>query len=328
VRFVVFGAGAVGGVLGARLHQGGHDVTLIARGEHYAAVRRHGLTLETPHERVTLPIPAVDDPAALDWHGDEVVLLTTKTQDSAGALSALRTAAPPGAAVVCVQNGVENERVALRLFAEVYGAVVMSPTAHMEPGVVQGYGTKLSGVIDLGRYPEGVDDRAAEIARRIGSSQYESEARPDIMRFKYAKLILNLTNVITAICERGVERDELIERVREEGAAVLDAVGVDHAAGDVDDVIGRWERYGVRDIGGSPRRGSSTWQSIARGASAIETDYLNGEIALIARMHGLPAPLNQALCELAALHARERRSPETLPVHEVIERAKVPQWTS
>jgi 2-dehydropantoate 2-reductase len=328
VRFVVFGAGAIGGVLGARLHQGGHDVTLIARGEHHAAIRRDGLTLETPDERVTLPIAAVDDPAAVDWRGDEVVLLATKTQDSAGALGALRAVAPAGVAVVCVQNGIENERLALRLFADVYGAVVMSPTAHMEPGVVQGYGTKLSGVIDLGRYPTGVDERAREIAHAIASSHYDSEARPDIMRFKYAKLILNLTNVITAVCERGVERDELIERVGEEGATVLDAAGIDHAAGDVDDVIGRWERYGVRDIGGSSRRGSSTWQSIARGASAIETDYLNGEIVLIARMHGVPAPLNQALCELGALHARERRSPETLPVHEVIERAKVPQWTS
>ncbi len=105
---------------------------------------------------------------------------------------------PRDIAVVCVQNGVENERLALRLFAGVYGAVVMSPTAHMEPGVVQGYGTKLSGVIDLGRYPEGVDDRAGEIARAIASSHYDSEARPDIMRFKYAKLVLNLGNAISA----------------------------------------------------------------------------------------------------------------------------------
>src|SRR5436305_5436514 len=104
MRFVVFGAGAVGGVLGARLHQAGGPVELIARGEHLEAIRDHGLILETPGETATLPIAAVGDPSALDWRGDEVVLLAVKTQDSAGALAALRRAAPPEVGVVCAQN--------------------------------------------------------------------------------------------------------------------------------------------------------------------------------------------------------------------------------
>jgi 2-dehydropantoate 2-reductase len=255
------------------------------------------------------------------------VLLATKTQDSAGALGSLRAAAPESIGVVCVQNGVENERLALRLFSSVYGAVVMSPTAHMEPGVVQDYGTRLSGVIDLGCYPAGADDRAVQIAQAIAASRYDSEARPDIMRFKYAKLVVNLGNAASAICEPGPERDELIERLKEEGATVLDEAGIDHAAGDVEDVLGRWERYGVRDIGGAPRRGSSTWQSIARGAGAIETDYLNGEVVLLGRLRGVGAPLNQALCELARRHLRERRPPETLAPRTVLEHANV-AWTS
>ncbi len=327
MRFVVFGAGAIGGVLGARLHQAEHEVTLIARGEHYRAIRQSGLTLETPDERVTLPIPAVDEAAAIDWRGDEVVLLATKTQDSAGALAALRAAAPAGVAVVCAQNGVENERLALRLFPHVYGAVVMSPTAHMDPGVVQGYGARCSGVIDLGCYPSGADERAHEIAAAIAASHYDSQARPDIMRFKYAKLVVNLGNATSAICEPGPARDELSEQVQDEGAGVLDAAGIDHAAEDVDDVLGRWERFGVGEIAGSPRHGSSTWQSIARGAGAIETDYLNGEIVLVGRMHDVPARLNQALCELADRHVRERRAPESLSPQEVLEHAGV-AWTS
>ncbi len=321
MRFVVFGAGAIGGVLGARLHQAGFEVTVIARGAHFGAIRDRGLVLETPEERVTLAIPAVDRPDAIEWRGDEVVLLATKTQDSAGALATLRAAAPPGIAVVCAQNGVENERLAGRLFAEVYGAVVMSPTAHMEPGVVQCYGARLSGTIDLGRYPDGADDRARAVAEAIASSNYDSQARPDVMRFKYAKLILNLGNTPSAICQPGRAREELEERVEHEGREVLDAAGIDRAAGDVDDVLGRWRRYGVADIAGRPRAGSSTWQSIARGTPGIETDYLNGEIVLIGRLHGMPAPLNQALCELADRHLRERRAPETLPAERVLEHA-------
>jgi 2-dehydropantoate 2-reductase len=326
MRFVVFGAGAIGGVLGARLHQAGFDVTLIARGAHYRAIRERGLTLETPAEQVTLPVRAVDSPDAIDWRGDEVVLLATKTQDSAGALGALRAAAPAGVAVVCVQNGVENERLALRLFGEVYGAVVMSPTAHLDPGVVQCYGTRVSGTIDLGRYPHGADERAGEIARAVGASQYESEARPDIMRFKYAKLIMNLGNAPLAICEPGAEREELTERTEEEGRGVLTAAGIDHGAGEVSDLLGRWQRYGVSEIAGRPRAGSSTWQSIMRGAGSIETDYLNGEIVLVARLHGTPAPLNRALCVLAERHLRSRRPPETVPAREVLELAGM-SWT-
>ena len=91
--------------------------------------------------------------------------------------------------MVCLQNGVENERIALRLFANVYGAVVMSPTAHLEPGIVQAYGTRGTGVIDVGRYPSGLD--AAVRGDRAGArhSDFSSVPRPDIMRYKHAKLL-------------------------------------------------------------------------------------------------------------------------------------------
>ena len=150
-----------------------------------------------------LEIPVADSPAAREWSGDEVVLLATKSQDTVGALTGAAAAAPASTPVVCLQNGVENERIALRLFANVYGAVVMSPTAHLEPGIVQAYGTQGTGVIDVGRYPSGLDALSEEIANALGASDFSSMARPDIMRFKYAKLLSNLANAVDAICEPG-----------------------------------------------------------------------------------------------------------------------------
>ncbi len=94
MRFVVLGAGAVGGVIGARLAQHGHDVVLIARGQHYQAIRDKGLQLESPDETVTLHIPVVDHPAAVAWTADDVLLLATKTQDTEAALDSLAAAAP------------------------------------------------------------------------------------------------------------------------------------------------------------------------------------------------------------------------------------------
>ncbi len=320
MRFVVFGAGAIGGVVGARLHQAGRDVLLIARGAHHDVIAVRGLTLETPHQRVTVPIAVARAPDVVDFGADDVVLLATKSQDTAGALDTLRDAAPAGTPVVCFQNGVENERVALRRFSCVYGAVVMAPTAHLEPGVVQAYGAALTGQIDVGRYPNGVDDRCRAVCDALAGARFSSEPREDIMRFKYAKLLANLANAVQAICGAEADAVELIGRAREEGRAVLRAAGIEFVAEDVADLRGRWERWQVGEIAGRPRAGGSTWQSIVRGAGSVESDYLNGEIVLRGREHGVRTPVNELLQALARETARDRHPPGWLSADDVLAR--------
>ncbi len=315
---MVFGAGAIGGVVGARLHEAAFDVVLIARGAHYQAIRTTGLRLEGPSERTVFKIPVLDAPARVQWSEDDLLLLTTKSQDSVGAISALSGTAPPELPVVCMQNGVENERQALRALRNVYGAVVMAPTAHLEPGVVQAYGASLTGIIDVGRYPGGVDERCRVLTDALSASRFSSQPRPDIMRFKYAKLIGNLANAVEATCEPGAAAEELVERAREEGRAVLHAAGIDFVAAEVDDVAARWRRFGVGEIAGRPRGGGSTWQSLARGAADVETDYLNGEIVLIGRLHGIPTPVNELLRALVGRVVREGGGPGRLPAEAVL----------
>ena len=327
MRFTILGAGAIGGVVGAKLHQSGHDVALIARGSHYGAIREHGLTVEQPHAPAAhLQIPAADSPNGIGWTGDEVVIVATKSQDTAAALESLRAAAPASTPVLCLQNGVENERIALRLFANVYGAVVMAPTAHIEPGIVQAYGTRGTGVIDVGRYPSGLDALCEEIADALGTSEFSSMARPDIMRFKHAKLLANLANAVDAICQPGPPADEVIRLAREEGRAALTAAGIEFVAEGVNDVVSRWEALDVQPIAGRERAGSSTRQSVVRGMPTVETDYLNGEIALLGRLHGVATPVNDALCESSARHVRERRGAGTLPAGEVLALARSAQY--
>ena len=317
MRFVIFGAGAVGGAVGARLHQAGCDVTLIARGPHFESIKRDGLRFETPVERVVLELPVVNDPAAVSWREDHVVLLVVKSQDTAGALASLRAAAPVSLPIVCLQNGVENERLALRMFGAVYGAVVMVPAAHLEAGVVQAYGAALTGIIDVGRYPSGNDERGQAIAGALAGAGFSSSARSDVMRLKYAKLLLNLGNAVHALCVPGPRSEELVALARDEGRAVLRAAGIPFVAEEVENVRGRWERMQVRGIDGQERAGSSSWQSLARGTQAIETDYLNGEISLLGRLHEVPTPVNDTLCQLADRLARERAAPGQLSPEDV-----------
>jgi 2-dehydropantoate 2-reductase len=103
-----------------------------------------------------------------------------------------------------------------------------------------------------------------------------------------------------------------------EGRTVLEAAGIPHVAEEISDIEGRWRRWGVREIDGHGRAGSSTWQSLARGAPALETDYLNGEIVLLGRLHGVPTPLNERLCALAAAAARDGRAPQSLSADDVL----------
>ena len=154
------------------------------------------------------------------------------------------------------------------------------------------------------------------MAHALQQARFISEPRPDVMRLKYSKLVLNLANAINAICQPGPDAERLGDRAKEEGRAVLTAAGIEFEAGEVADVAARWERWGVRDIAGHDRAGSSSWQSLARGSGAIETDYLNGEIALLGRLHGIPTPVNELLCRLANRAAREGWKPASVAPEE------------
>jgi 2-dehydropantoate 2-reductase len=319
MRFVVYGAGAIGGVVGARLFEHGHDVALIARGAHHDRIREHGLTLECGDERVTLPIPVAAHPAALAITPDDVVLLAVKSQDTVGALADLSAATERMPAIVCMQNGVENERATLRRAPAVYGVCVMCPAAHLEPGVVQASSAPITGLLDIGRYPAGVDERAEAIAASFCDSTFESIPRPDVMRWKYTKLLMNLANAVQAVCGADDSSGELVTRVRREGVACLEAAGIDFASRD-EDRERRGDRLTQVPVRGETRGGGSSWQSLARATGTIESDYLNGEIVLLGRRHNVPTPANALCQELANRGARERRAPGWMTVSEVMAR--------
>ncbi len=318
MRYVVVGAGAIGGTIGGRLAEHGFAVTLVARGAHARVLAERGLTLGTPDGVRTHRLPVVDGPAALQPEADDVFVLATKTQDSQAALdtlSALRvgggSAGPTAGEViplVCAQNGVENERLALRRFAHVYGSWVMLPASHLEPGRVDAWGTPYTGTLDLGRIPTGIDDTARAVAADLTASRLLSRPRQEIMPWKYAKLLRNLGNAVEALCGPAAGTDELLERVLAEGTAALRAAGIEVATDEAWAEAGA-DHVGIGAIEGRTRGGGSSWQSLTRGAGSIETDYLNGEIVLLGRGHGVPTPVNEVLLREANAAARTGRPP-------------------
>jgi 2-dehydropantoate 2-reductase len=335
MRYIIIGAGAVGGAIGGRLAEAGHEVVLVARGAHYEALRAGGLRFMTPEGIRTHRLFTVDGPERLgELRADDVLVLAVKTQDSEAALDAWGPSPVAGGGtaaellpLVCAQNGVESQRLALRRFRRVYGVCVWLPATFVEPGVVSAPGTPLTGILHLGRHPHGTDATVRRIAADLEQSRFEAPVVPDVARWQYAKLLGNLANSIEAVS--GVLTSEegraLYGRVRAEGEAVLAAAGIAYV-GEEEQKRTRGDKIlpqlplGVppEPFDGSPRSAGSSWQSLNRGTGTIEADYLNGEIVLLGRLHGVPTPLNDLLQRLANSFARERREAGSLPVAELV----------
>jgi len=290
MRVIVYGIGAIGGVIAARLALSGFPVAGIARGRQLEAVRSKGLTLRSPGGTAIAQFPVYEDPTEIAFTPADVIVLATKSQDSAAALERLNLANATALPIVCCQNGVANERLALRFFRTVIAVRVGMPADYSVPGEVVAFGASSIGTLDLGRYPTGPSPVAETLSHILQQAGFDARAHADIMPYKYQKLLGNLRNIVDALFADPQVQQHWYDQVLAEGLAVLAAAGIAIAPPDT----GAPAALGA--VPGVARIGSSSLQSIVRAAGSVETDYLNGEIALLGRLHGVPTPVNVALC--------------------------------
>lgn len=316
MRIIVYGVGAIGGTVAGALARSGQEVVGLARGAHREAIDREGLLLRTPDgaERVRFPCRA--DPAEIGVRPDDAILLAMKTQDTLPALERLRAAGVEEQPIFCVQNGVTNERFALRRFPEVHGVRVGMPASLPRPGEVCAYGSPRLGIFDIGRYPSGSNAHDTRLAQALEAAGIAAFVTADVMPSKYGKLLMNLGNIVEAALGPGVDAKGILSLVRAEAETVLEAAGIAWRDVGPDDP----RRAGLMrhaPVDGVSRAGGSTTQSLARGAGTIETDYLNGEIVLLGRLHGVPAPANAYMLDLGARLVREGLPPGAITVAEM-----------
>ena len=306
-RYIIYGAGGIGGSIGARLFQRGHEVVLIARGAHLRAIEDEGLRFVTPVQDVRIRIPAADHPRQVDFRDGDVVILCVKSQHTEGALTDLYAAAGDDIPVACCQNGVANERMALRRFRRVYGMNVMVGGVHLDPGEVFNSGENPAGMLDIGCFPSGVDKLAENIAEALTDAGFSSLPDASIMDQKYGKLVANLGNAVQPVC--GDDAGEVLALLREEAAECYRVAGIEWT--DMRTFMAGRESSSqrLRSIPGHERPGGSSWQSIQRGTGNIETDFLNGEIVQLGRLNGIPTPANVVMQRLG-----NRVASEGLPI--------------
>lgn len=304
MRLIIYGAGGVGCVVGGHLARAGHDVVLIGRSGHVKAINNHGLHLVTPSGTYILHIPAITEPEQINYEADDVVLLCMKGQDTDEAIRNLR-AVTEDIPIICLQNGVRNEEIVTKYFPRVYGAMEWLYTVYLTDGEVCD-SVDPSGWFIIGCYPEGTNELVEAVAAKLRTAGFFVKTTPDVMPYKWGKLVFNLANPISAIINAKIDANDYIaSAIRQEAQEILIQAGIHWVP--VEEVKREWPEIA------KPPRGSleikshgSTWQSLARRQGTVETEFINGEVVRLANKLGIKAPINETLMrvsqEMAANH--------------------------
>ena len=312
-RVTVIGAGAIGGLLGALLHEAEHDVHLVVR-PHSAIALRHGIRVEggAYGEDRVVRVPAATVAPGGAWTPD-LVLLAVKTQDLASAIAQHKAALANDAPVVALQNGLAQDDLVRKAVGDErwVAAITALDASMLDDGVVA--------CDRQGALVVGPRTRAADAAAAILDDAITVERADDVKGARWTKLLVNLGNVIPALTGLPLQQTSRHRRLGiaharliKEGVAVARAERVKpaplpytsplllRAMAMLPDKLAAsaYARRAAQVLGTTPYHGS-TWQSIQRGR-APETEWLNGEIARRGTTHRIPTPVNARAAELAA----------------------------
>lgn len=292
LRIAVMGAGAVGCYFGALLARAGHAVTLIGRPAHVQAIQARGLRLQTATEDVHVPLAASTEASAVA--GADVVLLCVKSTDTEDAARQILPHLAPGALVLTLQNGVDNDeraRAVLGPAHPVAAAVVYVATAMEGPGHVRHHGR---GELVIAPTPGRAAPGSERVAQAFGAAGIPTQISDNVRGALWAKLVINCAyNALSALTQRPYGwlaaqdgADAVIGDLVAECLAVARADGV-QIPGDI--------HAAVRGIVATmPGQRSSTAQDLARGRPT-EIEHLNGYVARRGAALGVPTPVNRAM---------------------------------
>jgi 2-dehydropantoate 2-reductase len=306
MRICVFGAGAIGGLVGARLaRQGEAEVSLIARGPHLAAKHEKGLTLKDESGETTVRVRATDKPQELG--PQDYVFLALKAHSLPGILDSLKPVLGPDTAVVTAQNGVpwwyfykhggihEGLRIeAVDPGGRIWDAIgpervigcVVHPAAEIEaPGIIRhSEGDRFP----LGEPSGEKTERTANLAKALIAAGFKAPIRPQIRNEIWVKLWGNLSlNPVSALTGGTLEqicRDPgtraVIRAMMVEAEAIGEKLGASFGV-DVDRRIAGAEAVGAHK--------TSMLQDLELGRP-MEVDALVTAVQELGRLTGTPTP--------------------------------------
>ena len=288
MKILVMGSGGVGGYFGAKLARAGESVTFVARGAHLEAIRTRGLSVKSTSEgEFVVASPATDDPARAGVA--DLVLFCVKSYDTEAAARAVRPAVGPDTAILCLQNGVDNEDKIGEIVGPghvVGGAAYVLATIE-SPGVIA---HSFGGKIVFGELDGADTRRARRIFDALQRAVIPSEESPRIRQVLWEKyLFITAQAGMTALtrCPIGVIRSipetrRMYRLILEELAAVAKAVGIEIGPQTLDGIMSAADNLG-------PGFTSSLHYDLTHGRR-LETEALHGHAVRLGEEHGIPTP--------------------------------------
>lgn len=310
MKLAVIGAGAVGSVLGGLLSRAGHDVVLVGRAPHVAAIGTKGLVVDGCLGTFVAPVRAAE---TLDRRPD-LALLTVKTQDVLAAVQQ-QQAFLTGVPLVTLQNGVRSDELVATLLPreQIISGVVQLHASYLTPGQVT---LVYQGSLMLGR-AFGPRDRQVEEVAQLLNQVIPTRVTDNIRGAHWLKLLINLNNALPALTNLDMHQvyaDSYLLRLAvtlmREGLQAADRAKIRlESLSDVSVGLFRLMNWlpmnlATRLTAAKLRQMQTPWpilgstlQSLRRGKQT-EIEYLNGEIVRVGSQFGLHTPFNAKVVEL------------------------------
>jgi 2-dehydropantoate 2-reductase len=319
-RYVIYGAGAIGSILGGNLYRSGFQTILVGRPAHVEAIRRYGLQLKSQGVTRQIKIDALSDVTSMKPGPEDRLLVTLKTQQTKAGAAELARLLPPDTPVVSFQNAVRNEEILASHFHCVYGGLVDFSGNFLKPGCVEHTRNDL---IALGGYPSGFDSMAASMADDLVKAGFRVERNERVMEIKWWKLVLNANNALLAVLDCWLQKAfsdpeiyPLMAEVLEESLKVVQSAGITPSPprgapplGQLIRKIRNGELASDFDLPADKRTYPSTWQDLRLQRGETEVEFLNGEIERLGIERRIPTPLNSTLLRLVMHMSKAREVP-------------------
>jgi len=309
---LIWGAGAIGGILGAYFARAGHAVHMVdVVEEHVEAMRTTGLHIEGPVEQFTQVLPA-STPAELTGQFDRIYLCV-KAHHTAEALEMLTPQLAPGGYVVSAQNGLNEKVIAARIGAEnTVGCFVNYGADWLEPGRIL-FGNRAA--VAVGELDGHMSDRVAEVHALLSLVEPEAVATDNIWGYLWGKMgygaLLFCTALTPDSMSDAMARDEhhaayralgheVMTLAAHEGVVPLGFNGFDPAAflaGDTAAIDVAMDKM-VAHNRKTAKTHSGIWRDLAVRKRKTEVDAQIGVMVELGREAGIPVPTLARMVEL------------------------------
>ena len=312
MKIIVLGAGAMGSIIAGHLTRAGEDVTVIARGERAAYLKKHGITI-TGLVDFNVPCSVETDPRKIDTA--DVLMVTVKTYDMESALSSLGHLEV--GCVLSVQNGVmKNEQLA-GVFGEdkTLGAVTIFSGEVIKDGAVH---FTFHDCFYIGELPNGSSERVKSLVDCLNRSGINAKAAAQIQTTEWTKYVSWLGMMVLAVLTRvetckflsDPDTAVIVARITREAASLAASLGIPLedttlmpvktiAEVSEEEAIEKIRASGVMMKTKSPRHKLSTLQDLLRGRH-LEVEETLGYAIVKASNQGVPIPTIETCYRLIA----------------------------